>query len=374
MAFCSRCGTQITEDAAFCVACGMVAPSSIKSQPTPPSVQIASAKDDEASKIFVAKNYEYFLRKWEIGDQNKSKQSWNWAAFLLGFSWMAYRKMYLYSWIVIGVVIVEILCEYAFGFPDNLSKAINLAILATIGWQGNSWYKIHVEKKVKEITAMNTPEQAKIELVRQGGTSIGAAIGFVVALLAIIILVTVVAEPIIPTPISKESPPNSMNNGEPIEPQIAQQSSDNTQQEIPALEAHVTDLTKTFSTKQKEQLEEKLSTFEQQNGSQIAVLIIPSTIPEDISQFSLRVVNTWKLGRAEFNDGVLILVSKDDRKVRIEVGTGLESKITNDSAQHIINDTLAPSLTQGDYYSGINNAVDNLISLISTNRYAPTHY
>ena len=194
MAFCSKCGAQITEEAAFCGACGMTVPTYTKSQPTQPSVQIASAKDDEASKIFVAKNYEYFLRKWEIAEQKKSKQSWNWAAFLLGFSWMAYRKMYLYSWIFIGVVIVEMLCEYAFGFPDKLSNAISLAIAVTFGLQGNSWYKLHVEKKVKEITAMNTPEQAKIELARQGGTSIGAAIGFVVALLAIIILVAVVAE------------------------------------------------------------------------------------------------------------------------------------------------------------------------------------
>ena len=163
-------------------------------QPTQPSPKIAPINDDEAWKIFVGKNYEYFLRKWEVAGQKKSKQSWNWAAFLLGFSWMAYRKMYLYSWIFIGVVIVETLCEYAFGFPDKLSNAINFGIAATFGWQGNSWYKLHVEKKVKEITSMYAPEVAKIELARQGGTSIGAAIGFVVALLTIFFLVAFVAE------------------------------------------------------------------------------------------------------------------------------------------------------------------------------------
>jgi len=108
--------------------------------------------------------------------------------------WMAYRKMYLYSWIFIGVVIVEILCEYAFGLPDKLSNAVNFGIAVTFGWQGNYWYKLHVEKKVKEITAMNAPEQAKIELARQGGTNVGAAIGFFVVLLALIVLVAVVAE------------------------------------------------------------------------------------------------------------------------------------------------------------------------------------
>lgn len=194
MSYCSKCGAQISEESAFCGVCGTSVHTSAKSQPTQLAVQMASIEDDEVSKIFVAKNYEYFLRKWEIAEQKKGKLSWNWAAFLLGFSWMAYRKMYLYSWIFIGVVIVEILCEYAFGFPDKLSNAINIGIAATFGSQGNSWYKLHVERKVKEITAMVTPEQAKIELARQGGTSIGAAIGFVVAFFAIVFLVVFIAE------------------------------------------------------------------------------------------------------------------------------------------------------------------------------------
>ncbi len=150
--------------------------------------------NDEAAKTFVGKNYDYFKKKWEIAETKKSKQSWNWAAFLVGFSWMAYRKMYLYSWIFIGVIVIEILCEYAFGFSSKLSSAINMGIAITFGWQGNYWYKLHVEKKVREIVAINSPEQAKIELEKQGGTSIGAAIGFAVAFIAIIILVAIVAE------------------------------------------------------------------------------------------------------------------------------------------------------------------------------------
>jgi hypothetical protein len=193
MAFCSKCGALVAADAAFCGACG-AAVLTIANQKTPSTAQAELTLGDESARIFVGKNYDYFLRKWGIAEQKKSKQSWNWAAFLVGFAWMAYRKMYLYSWIFVGVVIVETLCEYAFGLPEKLSNAINLGIAATFGWQGNSWYKRHVEQKVKEITKMNTPEQAKLELVRQGGTNIGAAIGFFVALVAIITLVLAVAE------------------------------------------------------------------------------------------------------------------------------------------------------------------------------------
>ncbi len=195
MVFCSKCGAQITEEAAFCVACGTAVLRSTKSQQTQPSVQIASSESDEALKIFIGKNYDYFLRKWEIAEKKKSKLSWNWAAFLLGSFWMVYRKMYLYFWIFIGVIIVEIFFEYAFGFPNELTNAINLSIALTIGQVGNSLYKLHAEKKVKEITMMmNTSEESKIELARQGNTSIGAAIGFAAVLIVFLILVVVFAE------------------------------------------------------------------------------------------------------------------------------------------------------------------------------------
>lgn len=149
---------------------------------------------DELSGIFVGKNYDYFKRKWEIAEQNRNKQSWNWAAFLFGFSWMAYRKMYLYSWIFVGLLVVESLCEYAFGFSDKLSHTINVGINVVFGWQGNYLYKLHVEKKTREIRTMNAPEQAHVELARQGGTSIGAAFGFFAAALALVILVALVGE------------------------------------------------------------------------------------------------------------------------------------------------------------------------------------
>ena len=134
---------------------------------------------------------------------------------------------------------------------------------------------------------------------------------------------------------------------------------------IPVLKTRVTDLTQTLMPEQHAQLEAKLTAFEQLKGSQIAVLIVPSTQPEDIAQFSIRVVDAWKLGRAKQDDGVLVVVAKNDRKMRIEVGYGLEGAIPDLIAKRIISEVMAPSFKQGDYYGGINNAVDTLIGLVS---------
>lgn len=134
---------------------------------------------------------------------------------------------------------------------------------------------------------------------------------------------------------------------------------------VPPLKNRVTDLTQTLTPEQQSQLEAKLTTFEQQKGSQIAVLIVPSTQPEDIAQFAIRVVDVWKLGRAKQDDGLLILIAKNDRKMRIEVGYGLEGAIPDLTAKRIISEIMAPGFKQGDYYGGINNAIDVLIGLVS---------
>ncbi len=134
---------------------------------------------------------------------------------------------------------------------------------------------------------------------------------------------------------------------------------------VPALQHRITDLTKTLTPEQQSQLEAKLAAFEQQKGSQIAVLIIPSTKPEEIEQYSIRVVDAWKLGREKPDDGVLLLVAKDDRKMRIEVGYGLEGAIPDLIAKRIITEIMVPSFRQGDYYGGINNALEQVIKLIS---------
>jgi uncharacterized protein len=134
---------------------------------------------------------------------------------------------------------------------------------------------------------------------------------------------------------------------------------------IPALKTHVTDLTQTLTSEQQNQLEAKLSVFEQQSGSQIAVLMVASTQPEDIAQYGIRVADAWKLGRQKPDDGLLILVAKDDHKMRIEVGYGLEGAIPDLTAKRVITEVMAPSFKQNDFYGGINNATDKLIALIS---------
>jgi len=134
---------------------------------------------------------------------------------------------------------------------------------------------------------------------------------------------------------------------------------------VPALQTRVTDLTQTLTPEQKSQLETKLAAFEQQKGSQIAVLIVPTTAPEAIEQYSIRVTDAWKLGRAKQDDGVLVLVAKDDHKMRIEVGYGLEGAIPDLIAKRIITEIMVPSFKQGDFYGGINNATDKLIGLVS---------
>lgn len=133
---------------------------------------------------------------------------------------------------------------------------------------------------------------------------------------------------------------------------------------IPALQARVTDLTQTLNAEQQAALEAKLLAFEQERGSQIAVLIVASTQPEAIEQYSIRVVDSWKLGREKQDDGVLLLVAKDDRKVRIEVGYGLEGAIPDVIAKRIITEIITPHFRQGDFYGGIAQATEQLMRLI----------
>lgn len=141
--------------------------------------------------------------------------------------------------------------------------------------------------------------------------------------------------------------------------------------EIPVLQTRVTDLTQTLSPEQIQQLEAKLANFEREKGSQVAVLIVSTTQPEDIAQFSIRVTDAWKIGRAKQDDGVLFLVAKNDRKVRIEVGYGLEGAIPDLIAKRIITETIAPYFRQGDYFGGIDQATTKIMALIDGEQLAP---
>ena len=133
---------------------------------------------------------------------------------------------------------------------------------------------------------------------------------------------------------------------------------------IPPLQHRVTDLTDTLSLEQQSDLERRLSLLESEKGSQVAVLLIPTTQPESIEQYSIRVVDAWKLGRQGIDDGVLLLLAKQDRTVRIEVGKGLEGVIPDAVANRIIDDDITPQLKQGDFYGGIGQGVDQLSHLI----------
>ena len=138
----------------------------------------------------------------------------------------------------------------------------------------------------------------------------------------------------------------------------------NAQLAVPPLQAHVQDLTGTLTQDQKLALEKVLVDFEARKGSQLAVLIVPSTAPEDIAQFALRVAEQWKLGRKKVDDGVILVVAKNDRAVRIEVGYGLEGALSDITSKRIISETLLPRFKVGDYYGGVQAGVQQIMSVV----------
>jgi uncharacterized protein len=135
-------------------------------------------------------------------------------------------------------------------------------------------------------------------------------------------------------------------------------------QPVPPLEARITDVTGTLTAEQQAALEEKLRAFEARKGAQLAVLIVPTTEPEDIAQYGIRVVDQWKLGRERVDDGLLLLVAKNDRRLRIEVGYGLEGALPDATANRIIEETITPLFRQGDFFGGINAGLDQMIRVL----------
>jgi uncharacterized protein len=133
---------------------------------------------------------------------------------------------------------------------------------------------------------------------------------------------------------------------------------------VPPLQSRVTDLTGTLAPEQRAALERRLAAFEQQKGSQIAVLIVPTTRPETIEQYSIRVAEQWKLGRKGVDDGALLLVAKGDRDLRIEVGYGLEGPLPDAIVRRIVSEAIVPRFREGDFYGGIDAGVSRMISVI----------
>lgn len=133
---------------------------------------------------------------------------------------------------------------------------------------------------------------------------------------------------------------------------------------VPALSGHVTDQTGTLTKEQQSTLEQSLSAFEARKGSQLAVLIVATTAPEAIEQFALRVAEQWKLGRKKVDDGAILVVAKNDRALRIEVGYGLEGALSDIASKRIISETITPLFKQGDYFGGIAAGVDQIIRVV----------
>src|SRR3989338_8864903 len=138
------------------------------------------------------------------------------------------------------------------------------------------------------------------------------------------------------------------------------------QAEVPVqpLSARVTDLTATLDAQQKQALESRLAAFEAKKGAQLAVLFIPTTQPETIEQFALQVAEAWKLGRKGVDDGALLLVAKDDRALRIEVGYGLEGALNDATAKRILAEIITPFFKRGEFYAGIESGTAAMMRVI----------
>ena len=142
---------------------------------------------------------------------------------------------------------------------------------------------------------------------------------------------------------------------------------------VPPLKSRVTDLTGTLPAGVAAQLEQRLAAFETKKGSQVAVLIVPTTQPETIEQYSIRVAEAWKLGRKGVDDGALLLVAKNDRTLRIEVGYGLEGALPDAVAKRIVEEIIVPEFRQGDFAGGIVAGIERILGVIEGEPLPPPH-
>jgi uncharacterized protein len=135
-------------------------------------------------------------------------------------------------------------------------------------------------------------------------------------------------------------------------------------QPVPPLQARVTDTTGTLTAAQQAELEGKLAAFEQRKGAQIALLVVATTQPEAIEQYSIRVADAWKLGREKSDDGALLLVALQDRALRIEVGRGLEGALPDATANRILDETIKPLFRQGDIFAGVSAGLARIMQVV----------
>jgi uncharacterized protein len=143
---------------------------------------------------------------------------------------------------------------------------------------------------------------------------------------------------------------------------------------VPALSGHLVDTTATLNAEQSLALETKLAAFERDKGTQLVFLLVPTTQPEDIASYANRVANSWKVGRKGIGDGLLLVLAKNDRKVRIEVAKTLEGAIPDLAAKQIIDEAITPHFRQGDFYAGLDAGADRILALVSGEALpAPVH-
>jgi uncharacterized protein len=133
---------------------------------------------------------------------------------------------------------------------------------------------------------------------------------------------------------------------------------------VPELKGRVVDVTNTLNAGDIASLNDRIHSFEQRKGSQIAILIVPTTEPETIEQYSIRAAETWKIGRKKIDDGALLVIAKNDHKLRIEVGYGLEGALTDVTARRIIDEVIAPRFKESDFAGGINEGLTRMIGVI----------
>jgi uncharacterized protein len=134
--------------------------------------------------------------------------------------------------------------------------------------------------------------------------------------------------------------------------------------QVPPLTGHVIDQTETLSTEQKAALEQSLTALEARKGSQLSVLIVASTDPEEIEQYALRVAEQWQLGRKNIDDGAILVIAKNDRALRIEVGYGLEGALNDATSKRIISEIILPRFKRQDFYGGIRDGVEQIVRVI----------
>ena len=186
----------------------MLLPTEVKA--VAPNANVSTHED--MLRQFVGSKYDpYYGPKWrQIGIDGKDEKpptgaaalfppngkSWNWVAALFPLQWTAYRKMYSCSAALLGVVLVEVLCEYALRWPARVTRSVWIGLFFVCGYWGNHWYKVHCDKKLKEIVPGSPPGPVGLaELARQGGTSWGGVAVFTAAAVGLLILLAAAAEP-----------------------------------------------------------------------------------------------------------------------------------------------------------------------------------